>query len=56
MNLKAIKKAETHLCWVVDVQKGGVAGHHGSEIREGTQAVDPALGVIWFGALKTLDY
>ena len=46
----------THLCGVVDILKGRVTGHHGSKIREGAQAIEPALCVIRLGALKKVDH
>lgn len=47
---------EIHLCGIVDVLEGGVTGNHCSQIGEGTQAIEPALGVIHFGAFETLDH
>lgn len=47
---------KTHLCGVVDILKGRVTGHHGSQVGQGTHGIDPALCVIWFGAFKQLNH
>lgn len=49
-------KGQTHLCGVVDILKGGITEHHGPKIRERTQPIEPALGVILLGALKKLNH
>lgn len=49
-------RGQTHLCGVVNILEGRVTGHHGSKIREGAQAIDPALSKIWLGALKKLNH
>lgn len=43
-----------YLCGVIDKLQGRVTGHHGSNIRKGTQAVEPAFSGIWFRALENL--
>lgn len=48
--------AQTHLCGVVHVLKGRVAGHHGSKVRQGTDTIEPALGEVWLRTLKKLDH
>lgn len=53
---KYILKENIHLCGIVDILKSRVAGNHCSKIGEGTQTVEPALGVIHFRAFKALDY
>lgn len=47
---------KTHLCGVVDILKGRVTGHHGSQVGQGTDSIEPALCVVWFGALKKLNH
>lgn len=44
-----------HLCWVVDVLEGRVTGHHGAQVGEGAQTIEPVLGVVRLGALKRQD-
>lgn len=48
--------SKTHLCGIVNILKGRVTGHHGSQIWQGTHRIEPALCVIWFGALKELNH
>ncbi len=44
------------LCGVVDILQGRVTGHHGTQVRQRANAIQPASRVVLLWALKKLNY